>query len=186
MNEKVPILVVLGTDTEGKWHASRFDEREATLVTRAAALMGFDLVRVPADDAELYGIAETLPVGKIFASGKAFVPFVARAAFDKLRAVIEGGVISDPRAPTEGFADQPSAEMFTTDAIGSADALWSKIEVGTTVLADQPDVYGPGWWKGIVVGVDGDDLTIRWVDEATLEPIHVSRRHVALRHPSSD
>lgn len=28
MSEKVPILVVLGTDAEGKWHASRFEESE--------------------------------------------------------------------------------------------------------------------------------------------------------------
>lgn len=91
------------------------------MVARAAELMGFYVVRVPADDPELYGIAETLPVGKIFASGQAFVPFVARAAFDKLRALAEGGVIVQPPAPDEGPADQRSAEMFSTETVSTAD-----------------------------------------------------------------
>jgi hypothetical protein len=76
--------------------------------------------------------------------------------------------------------------MYTTEAINTADALWSKIEVGTVVLASQPDVYGPGWWEGIVVGITGDDLTLRWTDEPTEDPVKVSRRDVALRHPGAD
>src|SRR4051794_33314001 len=76
MSEKVPILVVLGLDVDGKPHASRFEERDAAFVVRAAELMRFHVVRVPADNAELTGIAEKLPVGKIFATGRAFVPFV--------------------------------------------------------------------------------------------------------------
>ena len=70
-------------------------------------------------------------------------------------------------------------------AAGSADALWGKIGVGSVVLAEQPEVYGPGWWEGVVVGVTGDELTIRWMDDATEEPLRVSRRNVALRHPGA-
>ena len=44
----------------------------------------------------------------------------------------------------------PLADMFITDAVNTADALWSKIELGTIVLAAQPDLYGAGWWQGAV------------------------------------
>ena len=186
MSEKVPILVVLGTDAEDKWHASRFDETDAALATRAAELMDFYVLRVTPDQEEAYGIAEALPVGKIFASGRAFVPFVARAAFEKLRTLVEEGAIFTPPADEASAPEQPTAAMFASEAVTTADALWAKVEIGTTVLAAQPDLYGPGWWEGVVVGVDGDDLTIRWVDEATLDPIHVSRRNVALRHPGAN
>jgi hypothetical protein len=64
-----------------------------------------------------------------------------------------------------------------------AGAVWSKIEVGTQVLAEEPELYGPGWWEGVVVGVNGDDLTVRWMDEPDEDPVKVERRHVALRHP---
>jgi hypothetical protein len=92
MAEKVPILVVLGIDIDGKPHASRFVERDAPFVQRAAELMGFHVIRVRSENAELHVLAEGLPPGKIFATGRAFVPFVARAAFDKLATLVEGGV----------------------------------------------------------------------------------------------
>ena len=76
--------------------------------------------------------------------------------------------------------------MHTTEAVTAADALWSKIEVGTVVLATQPDVYGPGWWEGLVVGVDGDGVTLRWLDEPDEDPVRFSLRNVALRHPGAD
>jgi hypothetical protein len=97
MTDKVPILVVLGIDVDGKPHGSRFEERDAPFVERAAELMGFHVVRIAADNAELHAIAEGLPLGKIFATGRAFVPYVARSAFDKLAALVEGDITA--RAP---------------------------------------------------------------------------------------
>jgi len=54
------------------------------------------------------------------------------------------------------------------------------------VLAAQPGVYGPGWWEGVVVDVNGDDLTLRWMDTPSEEPFHASRCDIALRHPGAD
>ena len=186
MSEKVPIIVVLGIDVDGRTHASRFEERDAPFVQRAAELMGFHVVRVPPENDELHAVAEKLPLGKIFATGRAFVPFVGRSAFDKLAALVEGGVTIEARATSGAEPVYPLRDMFTTEAIDTADALWSKIEVGTMVLATQPDVYGPGWWEGVVVGINGDDLTVRWTDEPDEDPVKVSRRDVALRHPAAD
>src|SRR3979409_1424521 len=149
MTDKVPIIVVLGIDVDGRAHASRFDERDAPFVLRAAEMMGFHVVRVPPDNDELHAVAEKLPLGKIFATGRAFVPFVNRSALEMLGAQVEGGVTVKKRA-TAGVAPvSPLADMYTTEAVTAADALWSKIEVGTVVLATQPDVYGPGWGEGM-------------------------------------
>ena len=186
MSEKSPIIVVLGTVIEHKPRASRFEDRDAPFVVHAAELMGFHVIHVPPENTELYAIAEGLPLGKIFATGRAFVPFVGRAAFDKLTPLVEGGFTIEERAASGAEPVLPRADMYTTDAINSADALWSKIEVGTLVLASHPEVYGPGWWEGIVVNVTGDDLTVRWTDEPTEDAIRVARRHVALRHPAVD
>jgi hypothetical protein len=185
MADKMPIIVVLGIDVDGRPHGSRFEERDAPFVQRAAELMGFHVVRVAPDNDELHAIAEKLALGKIFATGRAFVPFVSRSALDKLATLVEGGVTITARAE----AEVPSTyvrPMFTTEATNAADELWSKVQVGTVVLAAQPDVYGPGWWEGVVVGVDGDDLTLRWTDEPAEALIRVSRRDVALRHPGAD
>ena len=186
MAKKVPILVVLGIDIEGKPHASRFAEHDAPFVQRAAELMGFHVVRVPPDNAELHALSEGLPLGKIFATGRAFVPFVARAAFAKLATLVEGGVTIEARAAAGVAPVYPLADIFTTEAVNTAEALWSKIEVGTVVLASQPDVWGPGWWEGVVVGIDGDELTLRWMETPAEDAFHASRRDVALRHPGAD
>ena len=183
MAEKVPIIVVLGVDVDNKPHASRFKERDAPLVQRAAELMGFDVIGVAPANKELHGIAAGLPLGKIFATGRAFVPFVSRAAFDKLAALVEGGGTIKARTAAGATPVHPMAEMFRAEAINTANELWSKIEVGTVVLAAQPDIYGPGWWEGVVVGIDGDDLTVRWVDDPAEAPFEVSRREVGLSHP---
>jgi hypothetical protein len=183
MAEKVPILVVLGLDMADKPHAARFAERDAPYLQRAVELMGFHVIRVPPENDELYGLAERLPLGKIFATGRAFVPFVAGAAFAKLATLVEGGVTIEQRAKSGAEPVQPLADMFTTEAINIADALWAKIEVGSVVLAQQPDTYGPGWWESVVVGVDGDDLRLNWLDESDHTEFHASRRDVALPHP---
>ena len=62
MAEKVPILVVLGIDMDGRPHASRFAEHDAPFVQRAAELMGFHVVRVSPDKSELHGISSPPPV----------------------------------------------------------------------------------------------------------------------------
>lgn len=186
MPEKLPIIVVLGLDVDGKPHASRFAERDAAFVQRAAELMGFHVIRVPPENDELHGLAEGLPLGKIFATGRAFVPFVARTSFDKLATLVEGGVTIEQRAASGAAPVYPLADMYTTETINSADALWAKVEVGSVVLAEQPDVWGPGWWESVVLAVDGDDLTLRWMGDTEPEPFHASRRNIALRHPGAD
>jgi len=185
MSEKVPIIVVLGIDVDGKPHASRFEERDAPFVQRAAQLMGFHLIRVTSDNEELYALATGLPLGKIFATGRAFVPFVGRSAFDKLVVLVEGGISVEPRAAASPPPVHRVAAMFTEDAADAANELWAKIEVGTVVLAAaDPELYGQSWWEAVVVSIDDDDLTLRWVEDPTEEPFAVPRRDVGLRHPA--
>ena len=184
MSEKVPTTVVLGVGADGKPHASRFEQRDAPFVARPAALMGFHVITVSPENDELHGIAAALPLGKIFATGRAFVPFVSRSRFDKLAPLVESGIGSAKPAEPIPAPDKPAATT-EAEAVSSADALWGKIGVGSVVLAEQPEVYGPGWWEGVIVGVTGDELTIRWMDDATEAPLRVSRRNVALRHPGA-
>src|SRR3954454_23041869 len=109
MSEKVPITVVLGTGTDGKAHASRFEPRDQPFVARAAALMGFHVISVSPESKELHGIAAALPLGKIFATGRAFVPFVSRAAYEKLVPLVEDGISSAKPAASKPASDKPAA-----------------------------------------------------------------------------
>ena len=66
-------LVVFGRDGIGRPHASVFDRSEADLAEKAAGLMGTRVLRVRTD--EQRELAAKLPHGRLFASGRAFVPF---------------------------------------------------------------------------------------------------------------
>jgi hypothetical protein len=188
MTDKVPILVVLGIDIDRKPHGSRFEDRDAPFVARAAELMGFHVVRIAPDNAELHGIAEGLPLGKIFATGRAFVPFVSRSAFDKLATLVEGDITVRVTRPIGAMPTEPDGSPAVDAETASPDAyeaLWSTVEVGSTVLATLPSDYD-GWWESIVVAVNGNYLTLRWRDAPNEKPFRVSRRNVALLHPAAD
>ena len=80
-----PALVVYGRDDGGKPHASVFADSEADLAEMAAGLMGMRAFRL-AEPEHLATVAG-LPQGRVFASGKAFVPFVKAAVYDRLTAL---------------------------------------------------------------------------------------------------
>jgi hypothetical protein len=82
MIETMPALVVFGLDPEGKPRAACFAEPDATLAVKAAALLGYRVVRV--SDAE---ILDALRDGDVFSRGNGFIGRVSRSVFDKLTAV---------------------------------------------------------------------------------------------------
>jgi hypothetical protein len=82
MIETMPTLVVFGLDAEGKPRAGYFAKPDAELAIKAAALLGYRVVRI--SDAE---VLETLPEGSVFTRGDGFIARVSRSAFDKLTAV---------------------------------------------------------------------------------------------------
>ena len=69
MTDLAPILVVFGTDGEGKPRAARFGERDAKLATKAAALLGIRTAWIT-DEAGC-AITQALPDGNVFARGTA-------------------------------------------------------------------------------------------------------------------
>src|ERR671913_1208114 len=89
MTETSSIFVVLGRDAQGKPHASRFADADMDLAAKAADLMGYRAVRV--EEPSLRALAANLPLGKVFASGKAFVPFTKAETFDRLATLVEDG-----------------------------------------------------------------------------------------------
>jgi hypothetical protein len=94
MTESTPILIVFGTDGEGKLRASRFGERDAELAIKAAALLGFRTAWIT--DEAGRSIAKGLPGGNVFARGNGFVRLVRQSAFDKLCAAVDGAVAATP------------------------------------------------------------------------------------------
>jgi hypothetical protein len=79
----VAALIVFGLDDVQKPHASWFDEADAPLAEKAAGLMGMKILRLTTN--EQRGLAGKLPKGRVFGSGKCFVPFTNKTLYSQLR-----------------------------------------------------------------------------------------------------
>src|ERR1700752_1734179 len=87
-------LVLFGIDSRGKPKAARFGKNAAVLALKAASQL--QLRTIAGDDPKIADIAARLPVGRVHATGKAFVPFVRRDLYDKLIAAAGNGNGSSP------------------------------------------------------------------------------------------
>lgn len=120
----LPTLIV-GLDDRGRPHASRFAVADADVVERAAAMMGMTTLSV--ESAGLAELAAKLPAGRLFASGKAFVPFVGQELYRRLEAYLPIAQRIDPaltpadmaKSKTRGAAAQSDAGQAGGDGGGA-------------------------------------------------------------------
>ena len=180
-----PAIVVFGTDESGKPHASAFSQADSELAEQAARLMRMQVLRVETD--EQRELAAKLPAGRVFASGRAFVPFVQAGVYEALRTFAGPAGPSPAGDPSSACTSQPDAaqghstasqaEAASHDQRDGAKQAPGAIDVGTVVLAAEPM---NGWWEAVVVKAKGDALTLKWRDFPD-EPQFVRRRHKVVR-----
>ncbi len=147
-----PAMIIFGRDESGKPHASWFAGVDTELAEKAAGLMKMKALRVVADDHR--AIALQLPVGRVFASGKGFVPFAKEAVYERLSG-LDGAF--DPPPPEPPAAPEPLPPILNMPIIAA------DVTGGSLVLAST----GPreGWFESVVVEAKADALfVLRWRD----------------------
>ena len=165
-------LFVLGLDENGKPRGARFAELKDNIASAAVDLNCRVLINQPETVSD---IAMKLPVGRIYASGKAFIPNIRRELYDKISEAARIAEKSDAEIET-GAAEQSAVVKPPIDQADSALAearcvspvtsglprSWETIGVGhMVVFHESPD---DGWWEGIVINREGDLLTLRLRD----------------------
>jgi hypothetical protein len=117
-----------------------------------------------------------LPVGRVYARGKAFIPNIKRDLYEKLLAALASCKEEHDRSQAERTAaaaaarEDGSALAQTRTYVPTvlpplASGLpqnWESIAAGNMVLADEGP--GEGWWEAIVISRDNDILTLRYRD----------------------
>ncbi len=171
-------LVLFGIDSRGKPKGARFGKQHAGLAIKAATHLPLNVLAT--SDPNVAALAGRLPVGRVHATGKTFVPFIRRDLYDKLVAAAANGH-ADAGAPSKG-----SSGASGSTPGGSAPHLprnWQEIGIGDLVVAHQdPD---EGWYEAIVVHVDGDMLTLRWRDYPRDRKIVRHRLRLGLLYPNA-
>jgi hypothetical protein len=149
-------LIVLGRDEAGKPRAARFPAGHDNLVSKAAKAMNLAVCK--AEGATVAELAKKLPSGRLYATGRGFVPPVGRRLYGTL---VEQLKLAGQPVPNE--AEQPNGDQpGAAQAAPGLPSSWDDVAVGHLVIAQES--LGDGWWEAIVLARDGDMLTLKWRD----------------------
>ena len=169
-------VVLFGIDSRGKPKAARFGKEHASLAVKAATQLQLNVLA--SSDPKIAEIAARLPVGRVHATGRTFVPFIRHDLYDKLLAAAADGN-GHPTRPPNG-----SSGASGSTPGGSAPHLpqnWREIGVGDLVVTHE----GPeeGWYEAIVVEAASDMLTLRWRDYPRERRVVRHRLRLGLLYP---
>jgi hypothetical protein len=128
-------------------------------------------------DDERREIASKLPQGRVFESGRAFVPFVNKTLYEQLIEMggetppIDLGIMAAALNAGSEEAHAVKAEISNAKDERSEEAkeekndtpAWSSIKVGSVVLVNEKPKEG--WFEAVVtVAKAGGLLTLKWRD----------------------
>ena len=173
-------VVLFGIDSHGKPKAARFGKEYASLAIKAANQL--QLKVLAGDDPKVAEIVARLPVGRVHATGRTFVPFIRRDLYDKLVAAAPNGNGQPTSPPASGGASAAGSGAPG----GSAPNLprnWQEIGLGDLVVAQES--LEDGWYEAIVVEAAGDMLTLRWRDYPRERRVVRHRLRLGLLYPKS-
>ena len=173
-------VVLFGLDSRGKPKAARFSKEYAGLAIKAASQLALQVLA--GNDPKLAAIAARLPVGRVHATGRTFVPFIGHDLYDQLLAATGNGNLAQPPAPPPGGA---SGSAGGSRPPGSSRPKlprdWREIGIGDLVIAQQG--VEDGWYEAIVLETNGDMLTTRWRDYPRERKIVRHRLRLGLLYP---
>jgi hypothetical protein len=174
-------LFVYGQDAAGKPRGARFPAAELEKVSSIVTAMNLKLYEGGTE--ELVAIGMKLPVGRLHAKGKAFIPNIRRDLYDRILALL-GSSESQTSPPTADPAASETVSELPSQGVSSASAAleiasglpndWPSIAAGHMVLVQES--LEEGWWEAIVIAREKDVLTLRYRDFPKVPPF---ARHVA-------
>ena len=168
-----PLLIVLGFDEQQKPRGARFINTNPDLVTKAADLMGFKVYE--ATPPEVAEAAKKLPLGRLYANGRGFVPNVRQDLYSDLVVALA----LEPQAAVSTAGDKDSLPV----PLGLPRS-WDELAPGHLVIAQESLEYG--WWEAIVLDRTGDTFTLQYRDYPHLPKFVRHRSAIALMSPPDD
>src|SRR5262249_42292962 len=162
-----PLLIVLGFDEQQKPRGARFIDAKPDLVIKAADLMGFKVYQASLPD--VAEAAKKLPLGRLYANGRGFVPNIRQSLYTKVVAALA----LEPQTALSKNGDK--------DSLPAARGLprsWDDIATGHLVIAQESLEYG--WHEAIILDRKGDTFTLQYRDYPHLPKFARRRSGIAL------
>ena len=167
-------LLVLGFDEQQKPCGARFVGANPDLVAKAAQLMGLKVYKPNSPEAA--DVAKKLPVGQLYATGRAFVPHVRQSLYSEVIVALAAEPQQAAVGPDDDKASMPVARGLPRN--------WDEIAPGHLVIAQESLDYG--WCEAIVLDRKDDMLTLRYRDYPRLPRFFRHCTAVALMSPAAE
>ena len=167
-------LLVLGFDEQQKPCGARFVGDKPDLIAKAAQLMGLKVYKATSPD--VADVAKKLPIGRLYANGRGFVPNVRQALYSDVIVALA----AEPQQAAVGADD----DKASTPIARGLPQNWDEIAPGHLVIAQESLEYG--WWEAIVLDRKDDMLTLRFRDYPRLPKFFRHRSAIALMSPPND
>jgi Agenet domain len=162
--------------------AARFGTKHAGLATKAASQLQLRVLL--GNDPKVAALVARLPVGRVHATGRMFVPFVRRDLYDKLLAAAPAaGSQQQGAPPPSGSSGRAGSGGKPAGSPPNLPRTWEEIGIGDIVVAFED--ADEGWYEAIVAEAAGDMLTLRWRDYPRQRQIVRHRNRLGLLHGPS-
>jgi hypothetical protein len=171
-NNGAATLIVLGYDDQQKPRGARFVDANPDLVAKAAELM--DLKVYSTSNPNVAAIAKKLPVGRLYANGRGFVPNIRETLYSAV-------IVALARKPQAALS--PETDKDSLPAARGLPLTWDEIAPGHLVIAQES--LDHGWWA-IVLDRKDDVFTLRFRDFPNLPRFVRHRSAIALMNPPSE
>lgn len=175
-------VLLIGKDSRGQAHAACFNGSDTEAAQKSATTMGVALLKL--ETKEQLALADKMPRGKLYPTGRAFLPYIREAMFNEWAAFFPAG-FEWPVATDVG--NECMEKSILVEAQGSSDGgsgtqdHWLPPVIGEVVLACEDP--GWGWFEAEVVRIDENGLhVLKWRDYPNLTPIVRRAEEVALLH----
>ena len=186
-----PALVVITKDASGVARGSWFAASDAKVAKASAKAAGS--VAVAVKGPERMGLANRVPKGRIFDSGKLFMPRIQGEVFEQLLGFAPKAdkapqlqLVASGDADKAGSTDKGASSASDVSNIeGKVPDEWSKLGVGSLVLAR--DVEEDSFFLSIIIGKAGPtSFTLKWRDYPDEPNFQRQVSDLAMLHPKVD
>jgi len=175
-----------GIDNTGKPRGARFAEFNERALN---FILELKLTGVFPASPAFSEIAGKLPPGRLYSSGKAFIPNIRRDLVEKLEAAlaVPGDESQKHRlaqvTTSETSADEPKARTTSPITFGLPRS-WDSIQPGHVVLIHESPA--DGWWESTVLEREDEILTLRFRDYPRQPKFQRHISQVALINPGPE
>src|SRR5260370_13803295 len=134
-----------------------------------------DLKVYQATSPDVAAVAKKLPVGRLYANGRGFVPNIRENLYSAV-------IVALAVAPQAALSAQNDKDRLP--AARGLPRTWDEIAPGHLVIAQES--LENGWWEAIVIDQKDDVFTLRFRDYPQLPKFYRHPSALALMNPPSE